>query len=743
MPKPSPRRREFALEPLSDLVRRGAEGAWAATGPNPQFRLVPPAGRFPVGWALFDSRLQRRGTDYSARLLFELADGGELEVPVPVTLKGTVHELVWFPPGIRGLRWLPMKDAGDIEQAPVFFAELGFFERVYRMLRRIVPMLWLHPRRKLAPLGLVAERLLYDLAGAYFAAGSLRAYAPVVDYGAWLARFERLSAREAKAIQKQIAAWDDPPRFSCLMPLAQAEGLGLSVDSLRRQLYGHWELCVVALDGETARQARAVLGGQGRVLDGTGLSWAQALNLGLAAARGSHVACLDAGDELAPTALYQIALALRGTLDALAVYSDEDRIDAEGLRHSPSLKPAWSPDLFEAQDYLGRLLALPAQAAREAGGFAAGREGFESYDLLLRCLKSWPQRPVVHVPALLYHRRDGMARKRDGVAGLAALRAYFGPASGVRVEPGLLAETFHVLHPLPEPAPKVALIVPTKDRFDLLHACVESVLARTAYVDFEVLVVDNQSEEADALAYLRELAGRPGVRVLSYPHPFNYSAINNLAVRQTDAALVCLLNNDVEVIAPAWLEEMVRHAVRPEVGAVGAKLCHGDGRVQHAGVALGVGGVAAHVHQYFPRESAGYTGRLAVTQNFSAVTGACLLLRREVFEAVGGLDEENLKVAYNDVDLCLKIRRAGYRIVWTPYAELYHHESASRGRDDTPEKRRLQKAEADFMRRRWRAELPNDPYYNPWLTMKRKEFTLSETPDPERMWRVGSRVLPR
>ena len=260
---------------------------------------------------------------------------------------------------------------------------------------------------------------------------------------------------------------------------------------------------------------------------------------------------------------------MRRTPAALAVYSGEDRIAADGSRHSPCFKAAWNPDLFQAQDYLSRLLALSLAGVRAACGFAPQREGFEFYDLLLRCLKAAPTAPIVHVPALLYHRREPIQPTPNSHGGIAALQAYFGAASGVTVEPGLLPASFHLRHPLPPTPPKVALIVPTKDRAGLLRACVESLLGKTRYPRFEIWIVDNQSSDPDALAYLAELAKQPGGQVLDYPHPFNYSAINNFAVRQTDAELVGLINNGVEVISPDWLDEMVRHAIRPEIGALG------------------------------------------------------------------------------------------------------------------------------------------------------------------------------
>ena len=304
---------------------------------------------------------------------------------------------------------------------------------------------------------------------------------------------------------------------------------------------------------------------------------------------------------------------------------------------------------------------------------------------------------------------------------------------------------WRIHYPIPDPAPRVTLIIPTRNRLNVLRPCLESLLGKTTYPNFEILIVDNDSDDPDTLAYLREFepadrdlspasprdaVGEKGrrVRVVHFPGEFNFSALNNFGVSQTDAPLVGLLNNDLEVIHGDWLDEMVSHALRPEIGCVGAKLYYPDDRIQHAGVILGVGGVAAHAWQTHPRGAAGQAHRNLLQQNLSAVTAACLVIRREIYEQVGGLNADQLKVAFNDVDFCLKVRAAGYRNLWTPYAELYHHESASRGKEDTLEKRDRFRSEVEYMRSTWGDLLDNDPAYNPNLTLTINDFTLSLPP---------------
>jgi GT2 family glycosyltransferase len=269
------------------------------------------------------------------------------------------------------------------------------------------------------------------------------------------------------------------------------------------------------------------------------------------------------------------------------------------------------------------------------------------------------------------------------------------------------------------------LIIPTRDGCDLLKACIDSIVQRTTYRQYEILVVDNQSTCARTLSYMAEIEGEPRVRVLRYDHPFNYSAINNFAAQHARGTVLGLINNDVEVITQEWLTEMVSQALRPDIGCVGAKLYYPDDTLQHGGVVLGIGGVAGHSHKYSPRGAEGYFSRLRIVHNVSAVTGAALLIRKEVFDAVGGLDEQGLTVAFNDVDLCLKVMKAGYRNLWTPFAELYHHESKTRGTDLTPERQSRFQGECELMRQRWGDLISCDPYYSPHLTLHHENYSLA------------------
>jgi O-antigen biosynthesis protein len=313
-------------------------------------------------------------------------------------------------------------------------------------------------------------------------------------------------------------------------------------------------------------------------------------------------------------------------------------------------------------------------------------------------------------------------------AGIKALKDYFadnGP-QGIEVKEGFVPNTYRVKYPIPDPAPLVSLLIPTRDRLNLIEPCVRSIIEKSTYKHFEILILDNGSCEPETLEFFEAIKKQdPRVNVISYDRPFNYSAINNYGVQQAKGSIIGLVNNDIEVINPDWLTEMVSQVSRSEIGCVGAKLYFENDTIQHGGVICSLGGVAGHSHKHFPRDHPGYFYRLLLPQSLSAVTAACLLVRRHVYEQVEGLDEENLRIAFNDVDFCLKVREAGYRNLWTPYAELYHYESISRGTEDTPEKQERFRAEIAFMQKKWGSMLDEDPFYSSNLTKDREDFSLS------------------
>lgn len=544
-------------------------------------------------------------------------------------------------------------------------------------------------------------------------------------YRRWI-RAHRRRGPERAAIAAEIAGWGDPPVVSVLMPVHDPapKVLRAALASLRAQLYPHWELCAVddaSTDPAVGRLlARAATSDPRiRVLRRAENGHiARATNDALAMARGTWCAFLDHDDVLAEDALYEVARAAREDPGLVLVYSDEDKIDGQGRRFEPHFKADFDPELLFGQNYINHLTAVRTDALRAAGGLRPGFEGSQDHDLLLRLVAGLDRGQIRHVPRVLYHWRaaggsgtfSDRARERTEAARLRALEEA-AAALGARAERGL--EGFgRLVHPLPDPPPTVSVIIPTRDRADLLEVTLDGLLRRTDYPAIEVVIVDNDSREPATAALFARLREDSRVRLVSVPGPFNFSDLSNRGAAAATGPVLLFLNNDIEVVEPDWLTEMVRHAVRPGIGAVGAKLLYPDRTIQHGGIVLGIGGVAGHSHLGMPDSDPGYFARMILTHEASAVTGACLALRAEVFAAVGGFDAEALKVAFNDVDLCLRIRAAGYRIVWTPHAKLIHHESKSRGPEDTPEKKARFEAETRVMLGRWGAQLRADPYYN-------------------------------
>lgn len=565
------------------------------------------------------------------------------------------------------------------------------------------------------------------------------------DYAEWVRRHDTLDDTARAAIRGAIETMTDAPVISIVMPTYNPDPRWLrrAVDSVMAQLYPHWELCI-ADDASTAPGARELVQSVAAldprikvVFRKTNGHISEASNSALALATGRWVGLLDHDDELAEHALYCAARAIVEHPQARLVYSDEDKVDEQGRRHDPYFKPDWNPDLFLSHNLFCHFGVYERRLLGEVGGFRRGFEGAQDYDLVLRCIERVPAEAIVHVPRVLYHWRVHPASTASGAAakpyaydaGRRAIDEYLA-RRGVRARSECTPLGYRVRYELPEQPPLVTVIVPTRNGHDLVRQCLDSVRAKTTYSNYEILLIDNGSDDPEALAYFQSLAAQ-GVRIRRDDGPFNFSALNNRAVAEARGEIVALLNNDVEVIAPEWMSEMVSHVLRPEIGAVGAKLLYPDGTIQHAGVLLGTGGVAGHAFHGQPRNAHGYFGRLGLVASYSAVTAACLFVRKEVFEQVGGLDEDGLKIAFNDIDFCIKVREAGYRNLYTPYAELYHFESKSRGLEDTPAKQARFSGEVACMKARWGDRLINDPAYNPNLNLDRGDFMLSWPPRVE------------
>jgi glycosyltransferase involved in cell wall biosynthesis len=571
---------------------------------------------------------------------------------------------------------------------------------------------------------------------------------PNCDYSIWVEQYDTITAADELAIRNHITTLRTLPLLSVVMPVYNAKPpfLRNAIESVISQFYPHWELCI-ADDASSDPEIKRILQDYARrdrrikvLFRPQNGHISAASNSALEQVGGEFVALMDHDDELAPHALYMVAVELNKYPDADIVYSDEDRIDGVGRRDHPHFKSDWNQTLFYAYNLINHLGVYRTSLVREVGGFRQGFEGSQDYDLVLRILSRIAPKHIRHIPHVLYHWRlgDTFATEHldDAVkASRAALADYFG-SRGVKVQITNSRISFlnRVMWSLPDRAPRVSLIVPTRDNLPLLNGCVEDLLYKTHYPNLEIIIVDNESEEQKTLDYLRSLHTEPRVRVLREPGVFNHSALNNRAAAQATGDFLGFINNDIAVIDGDWLKEMVCQAMQPGIGAVGAKLYYPDGTIQHAGVILGIGELAGHGHRLFTGSHEGYAYRLQVAQNVSCVTAACMITPAQVFSEVGGFDEVNLKASYNDVDLCLKIRDAGYDIVWTPYAELYHFESASRGYDHEANNVDRASSEAKYLKERWGKILAADPFYSPNLTLADESFGLAFPPRTTKPW---------
>ncbi len=550
---------------------------------------------------------------------------------------------------------------------------------------------------------------------------------------------DMFSENEINDLKNRTGNFKYSPKISIITPVYNVDEIWLkkAINSVLNQAYTNWELCMVD-DGSSKEHIKKILEeykmNDSRIKikylsENQGISVAS--NEALSIANGEFVGFLDHDDELTINALFEVINLLQYHPDADMIYSDEDKIDINNQRSDPYFKPDWSPDLLLSNMYTCHFGVYRKKIIEEIGGFRKGYEGSQDYDLVLRLTEITDK--IYHIPKILYHWRKipNSTAENYNAKGYAETNALKSLENALerrnikgKVLPGIFPSSFRVKREIIG-NPKVTIIIPTKDHLEVLKKCLESIQKKTQYVNYNIIIVDNNSQDSQTIKYLKTISKKSNIKVLKFEKVFNFSAINNFAAGYSDGEYLLFMNNDTEVISEEWLSSMLEHAQRKEVGAVGAKLLYPDNTIQHAGIIIGMTGIppiGAHSHRYLPASSPGYFGRTQITHNVSAVTAACVMIRKEVFEEVGMFDE-NIGVAFNDVDLCLKIRKKGYLIVYTPYALLYHHESLSRGLDDTKLKRFSE--EVKYVRERWGDLIDKgDPYYNPNLTLKKEDFSV-------------------
>ena len=550
--------------------------------------------------------------------------------------------------------------------------------------------------------------------------------------------YEYIKPKLLDTIKQEINSFKSKPLISIITPVYNVDPkwLDLAIKSVEAQWYDNWELCI-ADDKSTNQETIEYLKGldnpkiKVKFLEENG-NISKASNEAIKIASGEYLSLLDNDDELTPDALYEMVKAINNT-DADFLYSDEDFIDTKGVCSNPHFKPDFSPDLLLSHNYITHLSCFKKELFDSVGGFRSEYDGSQDFDLFLRMSEKVDY--IHHIPKVLYHWRmletstsANSQAKPEAISRSKMLLEETLERRGIKatVIPQDMDHYYRVKYEI-EGNPLVSIIIPFKDKPELLDTCIKSLLKFTTYQNFEVIGVSNNSEEKSTFSLMKELeALDPRVKFYEYNEPFNYAQINNYAVdNYAKGEHILLLNNDIEIIHEDWLEAMLEHSQREEIGCVGAKLLYPNNTIQHAGIIIGLGGYAGHSHKHYPRESAGYFNRLNSIQNLSAVTAACLMIKKSIYKEVDGMDEVKFKVAYNDVDFCLRVREKRYLNIYTPYATMYHHESITRGYETTPEKiERFQREKDALYERHKKILTEGDPYYNPNLCHDKEDFSI-------------------
>ncbi|KQX52081.1 glycosyl transferase family 2 [Paenibacillus sp. Root444D2] len=736
----------LGLVPMKDLTEEIGGYQWASIGNDPHFQLH---GEFPKGW------VKIKWTSYSnvnlpLKLYWDEGNGlSETNSHIFGYIKKgykTVQETVVF---ISPLALNLRLDTGELETEfllePIEMYKITRFHVFMRSallyikqrgitfvtIKSLIRKTW--DIYKLQGLRGVWTKIKYSVTGGNQTTNS-------IDYQTWIIGHS-ITDNIKEDILKEISSFTYKPLISVILPVYNVDEIWLvkCIESVRNQLYTNWELCV-ADDASPKPHIREMLQKYEKLDERIRVVYREknghisvASNSALEIANGEFIALLDHDDELTIDALFENVKLLNKHLDADMIYSDEDKISMEGERHSPFFKPDWSPDTLLSQMYTCHLGVYRTSLIKKLGGFRKGFEGSQDYDLVLRVTEKTNR--IYHIPKILYHWRSipqstasgGAAKSYTNDAGFRALEEAISRRNiNGWVEPDPEVSNLYVVHHKLISNPLISIIIPTKNMTAILDTCIASIFDKTTYDNFEIIVVDNGSDDPTTIKLFQTWLQKEPFRfkVERIDIPFNYSRLNNIAVEKANGELILLLNNDIEVITPTWLDEMAAQAMRSEIGAVGACLLYPDNTIQHAGIILGIGGVAGHSHKYFDSKDYGYFSRLRMVTNYSAVTAACLMIRKDVYVSVKGLDE-SLEVAFNDVDFCLRVGKTGLRNVWLPHVKLYHHESKSRGQENTPAKIARFNGEIEYMNRRWGKSLLEDQYYNPNLTLNYEDFSLS------------------
>ncbi len=569
------------------------------------------------------------------------------------------------------------------------------------------------------------------------------------NYYEWIKRFDIVTKNDLKRIKSEINKFQIHPKitFFIISEEIQIEWFSRLIDSMKNQLYDHWEAIIFSNphDKRIISNITSKIDQQNKIqlfAFSPEVSKSEQLNKAIDKCSGKFVCFISQDVILRPHTLSMIVKEINNDPDLHIIYTDEDQIDQSCNRTNPYFKPDWNPDLFISQDYLHNTSFFHTDTVKEIGGFRGDFNDSKYWDLTLRLSLILSEKQIKHIPFVLFQkieRKNGTNKTfsiGDRKEYRHMLQSNFKHSNFVDVQFQSNEENHpKIIFNIPDPNPLVSIIIPTRNSHHLLQKCIDSVLNKTIYQNFEIIIINNNSDDQQSIHYLSTLEKNDKFMVLTYPYQFNYSAINNLGAKHANGEVLILLNDDTEIISESWINELVSHALRPTIGAVGAMLYYPNDNIQHAGIILNNKNIAAHVYVNEPRGYKGQRTRASLIQNYSAVTGACLAIEKKKFVEIGGFDEKHLPIAYNDIDLCLKLMKAGYRNLWTPHAELYHQESATRDDDTSPTNKIRLDDEARFMREKWRDFLTNDPAYNPNLSINYPMFSLAYPPRVIRPWK--------
>lgn len=654
------------------------------------------------GWYLIHGSFDRNGKNEKFKIIYKV-NHEFVEETLPITCKGTLLELIKIPENTEAIYIEPLQSKGSFKlKKELTLKPVSYLELVFRMLRRVLSYYHIKYKDQRKKLGLFWYSPFVSLHKSYKLVNIIRDCSSENDYSKWVKLVDSISKNDIKKILKDIEKSKLKVRFLLVLTKKDPEEkLATTFNSLNRQLYKNFRIIDLNKLSEYIKNS---------------------------VYRDEYVIFLKPGILLKEYCLYWLAKEALNS-EAEFIYTDHDYINHKGERVAPWFKPDFSLEYLRSMNYIDHAFAVKIDVLRRLKSISIDDiQDYNTHNLLFKIIEHLDITKIKHIPAILFHIPEVFNKKKAYKNDLNPVKEHLTRLQ-IKGNVSVITDNAYKVIYSPQTNPLISIIIPTRDKYFLLKNCIQSVLNKTRYENYEIIVVNNQSSDRDTLRYLKDISSLEKIKVIEYDKPFNFSAINNHAVKIARGEVLVFLNNDTEVISSDWLEIMLGCLEQSRVGVVGAKLYYKNETIQHAGVVIGPGGCADHAFKGLCRNECGYMNRAIVMQEYSAVTAACLMTWKKLFFEVGGFDEINLPVSFNDVDYCLKIRERGYRVIFTPYAELYHYESQSRGRNFAREKK-----EADFIRKKWGKYIEHDPFYNPNLNYKKPDFTLNFFPKLSYPW---------